>query len=218
MDAARRSEEADTEHAFLDAAERLFAERGFEGAKVRAIAEIAGANLGALHYYWGSKEELFRAVWRRRLDSVQKVRNDRLDALKAKAAEGGLTVEQVLTAMVETSFGVGAAEPHSGYFQQLYGRALSDPSPAVRKVVDEYLQERVARFAGLMALACPGLDPRRLYWGVHAVFGAMLSVHTDAGRTNQAFRLPAEDVDLAAGAPALICFLSAGFEALVANR
>ena len=51
--------EADTERAFLDAAEQLFAERGFEGTKVRAISDTAGTNLGALHYYWGSKEELF---------------------------------------------------------------------------------------------------------------------------------------------------------------
>ena len=46
----------------LDAARRHFAARGFDGARTRAIAEEAGVNLALLHYYFGSKEELYRRV------------------------------------------------------------------------------------------------------------------------------------------------------------
>ena len=52
----------DTSAALLDAARELFAERGFDGASVRAITERAGVNLGAVTYHFGSKEALYHRV------------------------------------------------------------------------------------------------------------------------------------------------------------
>lgn len=54
--------EATTQERILAAALEVFAERGFEGARVRDIAERAGANLGLLTYYFGDKEQLWKAA------------------------------------------------------------------------------------------------------------------------------------------------------------
>jgi DNA-binding transcriptional regulator YbjK len=43
-------------------AKRLFAERGFSGTTFRNVISAADVNLVAVHYHFGSKEELFRAV------------------------------------------------------------------------------------------------------------------------------------------------------------
>ncbi|WP_127755073.1 MULTISPECIES: TetR/AcrR family transcriptional regulator [unclassified Devosia] len=51
-----------TKAAILVAARAEFAERGFEGARVDAIAERAGANKRLLYHYFGNKEDLYRAV------------------------------------------------------------------------------------------------------------------------------------------------------------
>jgi TetR/AcrR family transcriptional regulator len=48
--------------AILDAAEAVFAERGFEGAAMAAIGSAAGLSRGAPGYFFGSKEQLYRAV------------------------------------------------------------------------------------------------------------------------------------------------------------
>ena len=47
-------------------AERLFAERGFDGTSVRDIAHEAGVNIAMISYYFGSKEKLMEALleWR----------------------------------------------------------------------------------------------------------------------------------------------------------
>ena len=50
---------AETESAFLDAAERLLIEVGYAGITTRRLAEEAGANAGLVHYYFGSMEEVF---------------------------------------------------------------------------------------------------------------------------------------------------------------
>ena len=56
-DKAQRSRQA-----ILDAAGRLFAERGYSGASVHAIVESAGVTKGGLYFHFTSKRELALAV------------------------------------------------------------------------------------------------------------------------------------------------------------
>ncbi|MEW5737094.1 MAG: TetR/AcrR family transcriptional regulator [Thermodesulfobacteriota bacterium] len=46
----------------LKAAEDVFAEAGYKAATTREIAARAGVNIAAIHYYWGTKNELWYAV------------------------------------------------------------------------------------------------------------------------------------------------------------
>jgi AcrR family transcriptional regulator len=55
-----------TRERLLDTAERLFAGRGFAGTSVREITDAADANLGAVNYYFRSKENLYAEVFARR--------------------------------------------------------------------------------------------------------------------------------------------------------
>lgn len=57
-----------TREVILDAAEELFAAKGFYGASLREIADLANVNSGLMNYYFGTKDELFRQVVRRRTD------------------------------------------------------------------------------------------------------------------------------------------------------
>ncbi len=46
----------------INAAHDLIAEKGFEGLRVREVAERVGINIATLHYYFSSKEDLIRAI------------------------------------------------------------------------------------------------------------------------------------------------------------
>jgi AcrR family transcriptional regulator len=63
--APQPSTRAETEDAFLDAAERLLIDVGYSGISTRRLAEEAGANHGLVHYYFGSMENLFVRVLER---------------------------------------------------------------------------------------------------------------------------------------------------------
>jgi AcrR family transcriptional regulator len=63
--APQPSSRAETEDAFLDAAERLLIGVGYSGITTRRLAEEAGANHGLVHYYFGSMENLFVRVLER---------------------------------------------------------------------------------------------------------------------------------------------------------
>lgn len=81
----RMNEIATTTQAILDAARELFAERGYDGASIRAITAKAGVNLGAVTYHFGTKERLYLAVMalstRPLLERIAAVGAEPVDAL-----------------------------------------------------------------------------------------------------------------------------------------
>jgi TetR/AcrR family transcriptional regulator len=54
----------ENERAILEAAEKVFAEAGFGGATMQLIADMAGLPKANLHYYFATKEDLYRRVVR----------------------------------------------------------------------------------------------------------------------------------------------------------
>lgn len=82
----------------LEAAERLFAERGFDGTSVRDIAAEAGVNLAMISYYFGSKEGLLSALFTHRV-SVMGMRIE--TALEDDSLTPLQKMEQLAEAYVE---------------------------------------------------------------------------------------------------------------------
>jgi TetR/AcrR family transcriptional regulator len=58
----RRRDAAGTREALFDAGTELFAERGYEGVPVWAIAQKAGANKAMINYHFGGKRKLYLAI------------------------------------------------------------------------------------------------------------------------------------------------------------
>ncbi|MEU5030770.1 TetR family transcriptional regulator [Streptomyces milbemycinicus] len=61
----------DTRRRIFDAAAAEFAEHGLAGARVDRIATVARANKQAIYLYYGSKEKLFAAILRAKLEEVR---------------------------------------------------------------------------------------------------------------------------------------------------
>lgn len=61
-----REDKQSTELAILDAAEKLFLERGFASTSTTDIAKLAGCNQALVHYYYRTKDKLFEDIFRRK--------------------------------------------------------------------------------------------------------------------------------------------------------
>ena len=75
----------------VQAALRLFAEKGYEAAGTREIAEAAGANISAIRYYFGDKAGLYRAAFTEPMaDLPARLNRERYAELPLAAALGQL--------------------------------------------------------------------------------------------------------------------------------
>src|SRR4051794_22285017 len=76
----RAEQQAQTRQALLDAAARVFVERGFLGASVEAITDEAGYSRGAFYSNFDSKEELFAELLQVRVYTQYRAMADRANA------------------------------------------------------------------------------------------------------------------------------------------
>ncbi|MFP3942130.1 MAG: TetR/AcrR family transcriptional regulator, partial [Thermoanaerobaculia bacterium] len=140
----------DTRESLLDAAERRFAADGVEGASLRSITREAGANLAAVHYYFGSKEGLAEAVFARRLAPLGAERLRRLEACRQ---DGPPSLECVLRAFVEPVVHAGGGV--SREFGRLMCRCVAEREGVVRDVLARELRETFESFVEALAEALP---------------------------------------------------------------
>ncbi|UUX96400.1 TetR/AcrR family transcriptional regulator [Aquabacterium sp. J223] len=206
---ARRARPAESARArFLDAAERLFSERGYDGTSVRAIAEAAGANLGALHYYWGSKEALLEEMCERRLRPVAEERIRRLDECLVRAAGGVPDLREVLEAFLAPAL---LHEDQSEQERQQVGRLLAclntSAAPEVLRVRANLIDETSLRTVRLLRQACPQLDDESFYWRLHAVFGTLQHAVSSRDRLQRLSRGAFDGLDQRRGLDELIAGL-----------
>lgn len=163
-----------TRDRLLDAAERLFAEHGFDGASMRTITADAGANLAAVNYHFGSKWALIHEVFARRLAPMNAARLQLLDAVLEEAAQRGEerpTPRAVLRAFLAPALSHGRKEGRE--FFVLIARAHSSPHPELQEHIVKQFSEIAARFGAALQLALP-LTPREdLFWSMHFTIGAL---------------------------------------------
>lgn len=167
-------EHTDTRESLLDAAETLFSEHGIQAASLRQITQLAGANLAAVNYHFGSKDGLVRAVFARR---VKPVNDERIRLLEQCDLDAPDALEQVLTAYLTPALRMlGEAPEGLRGFGRLMGRAFSEPSEDIRKMVLEEFKESIERYMQAFGRLLPHLSEPDLMWRFHFVAGAM--VHT----------------------------------------
>lgn len=120
------TDEDTTRKRILDAARVEFIERGYDGARVRRIAELSGANKAMIYYYFSSKRDLYRLVFSKEVKkNLQKVGEitRREEALEAK-------IESLISFYLEL-FGTDPG------FLRLMMRELAGDGAVLREVFGE---------------------------------------------------------------------------------
>ena len=120
-DSRERVRDADrTRELILDAAERLFAEKGYEETSLADVGKRAGVSRATPGYFFGSKAELHHAVIERCFADVRRAVREG----KARALASGQTPEVVLAGAVADYADFVAARPN--FVRLIEREALSD--------------------------------------------------------------------------------------------
>lgn len=205
----------DARTAILDAAERLFAELGYGGASMRAIAREAGVNQALVHYYFDSKDGLFSAVIERRAGDINLRRDEGLDAL---LAGGTPNLEAVVEALLRPTIELGHDDARGGAHYAKLIVALANGSDGRSRLLTSRHYDAIARrYIDALQTALPGLDRPSAVRGYLYCIGVALSVMARTGRAATLSDGVCDDDDPDVIIARVVPFLCAGLRALVVS-
>jgi AcrR family transcriptional regulator len=155
-----------TRASILEAAERLYADRGFSDVTLRDIVAAAGVNLAAVNYHFGSKDELIAELFVTRSIATNR---ERLNELKAAEAAGGgrADIDAILRALVgPTLRGCLGPESERSAAARFMIRASIESVPPIRRIKNREI-DHLRKFAAAMRRSLPDCSDTDLYWGLH---------------------------------------------------
>lgn len=193
---------AETKDRILDAAEALFARQGFSATSLRSVIAEAGVNLAAVHYHFGPREELIRAVFSRRFDPINRKRIELLTALGnedvtrgggKRAAGGGKRttrpglddgagqpdlggahLERILDILIRPLLAAAREKPDEWMsVSQLVGRAHTDSDFTVRQILHDQFKEVFAHFSAAIGRHLTHLGEEEMLCRFHFAITSM---------------------------------------------
>jgi AcrR family transcriptional regulator len=155
-----------TRASILDAAERLYADRGFADVTLRDIVAVADVNLAAVNYHFGSKDELIAELFVTRSLATNR---ERLNELKSAEATGGgrAGIDAILRALVgPTLRGCLGPDNERSTAARFMIRASIESVPPIRRIKNREI-DHLRKFAAAMRRSLPDCSDVDLYWGLH---------------------------------------------------
>ena len=209
---ARAARRARTETLLLDAAETLFAARGYDGAGVRDITTLAGLRLAAVNDAYGGKDGLYRAVLRRRAEPLDADRRARLAAIDERAGDEALpaVIDAFCLPMVERA----ASDVAWRRYFRILTQLAHAPQPIQQVVAADY-NRLAADFVARLRQLFPDAPDTAPYNAYLFLVACSLDVCSDDKRLDALTGNRHRSADVAARAAALRTFARAGMAALL---
>lgn len=203
---SKRSLETHTR--ILDAAEVVFAARGFEGASIRDIANAANTQKALVSFHGGSKEDLFAKIITRRAQELAEFR---------LAALGALTPNPPLRAILDCFIRPLLQKSDDDPGWQAYARLIAHVSADQRwqHITRACFDPTAKRFINAIASKHPGADPQAIAACFVFTVSAMLSLCTSQWRVSALGNGPTLNQE--ALISRLITFCEAGMRGVLDN-
>lgn len=162
--------EQTTKERLLDAAERLFAERGYDAVSIREIAGGADVNLAAVNYHFQGKHNLYVEVLRRRLEPKRELLLAALAEVEAAPPEAP-RLEMLVRAFVGVHLEDALGSPRGILGLHLMAREMSEPRHGARVLVQELIGPVRERFLALIRELLPDADEKTIQMIIGSVVG-----------------------------------------------
>lgn len=200
----------------LEIAERLFAQRGFDGVSLREITNEASVDVALVKYHFGSKQGLFDELLSRRAEAINFERSAALEAVLARANPA--PVEEIVDAFTHTLLNKVVSEDPSwrNYFG-LLAQVNNNPAWGGQSM-SRYFDPLVRRFLDALRDALPDCDETDLYWCYHFWSGALTLTFADTKRIDGLSGGLCESSDFESVHERLVPFISAGLRALCEKK
>jgi AcrR family transcriptional regulator len=164
---------AGTRQRVLDAAERLFAARGFARTSVRDITEAAGANLGAVNYHFRSKDNLYAEVFARRAALFNE---PVLAAAREAAGAARKNPDRAFRALGRAFLAPHVDRDTSLRLFRLFAREIVEPCLPRRLVERQLLVPAIGAITEIVRQVRPDLPDAAIQACAHAFFAQLMHI------------------------------------------
>ena len=203
-----------TKERILDAAEKLFARRGFDGVTVRQIMKDAGADVALAYYHFKSKRDLFDAVMLRRVETLNAMRLQALEAVEQRHPNDQPTVEEIIGAFTNPLLDILAEDPDEWRDYMALIAQINNSPEFGGELMTRYFDPLVKRFLDALRRALPDCREEDLFWSYHFLSGALTLTFAETGRLDNLSDGLCRSSDMAAANQRMPAFIAAGFRAL----
>jgi AcrR family transcriptional regulator len=202
-----------TKDLILDAAEKLFAIRGFYGVSIRQITTEANVDPALASYHFGKKQDIFNAVMLRRAEVLNRERIQMLDDCIRRAKPDPAPLHEIIDAFTHALLNRSnkGGEGWKSYFAII---AQINNHPELGGVImTQYFDPLAKKFIAAIQATMPDSQPEDLYWCYHFLSGALTLTFSGTERISNLSGGVCQSSDLDAVHERLVPFITAGFEA-----
>ena len=179
MARAKTVRKPEPEHArerLIDAAIKLFAEKGYEGTSVRDLATAAGVNVAAVSYHFGSKDTLYQETLRACLAPCAEMRarmQSHLEAVQQK--KGRKAAEEALRGCIREFLEV-LMSPLSKH-SHLVIREQMEGKPRFEPVIREFFQPVGIILREVIAMLAPEMSETSAFMVITGIIGQCMHTY-----------------------------------------
>lgn len=197
----------DRKSAILLAAEKLFAQHGYDVVSIRQIAEEAGVPLALVGYYYGQKHELFEAVFAHWQGTIDERLAGLREAMQAPPAQ---RLHRLVDAFLQPVLRLRASS-EGEYYALMVARELYHAREHTDRVLREFFDPMAHAFIDALHATLPHASRSEAAWVYQFMLGALLH-HLRDDRIVRLSRNQCKPADPAV-APMLTRFILGGIQA-----
>jgi AcrR family transcriptional regulator len=164
----------DTRDRILAAAQKLFAEKGFDSTSVRDITTEAACNVASVNYHFGGKDNLYLETFRSMLYALRDRRIAVLDQLMAQDPVPSL--EEYLKTFADGFLDPLVGDSRGHLFLGLVSREMMTPRLPREVFLDEFIGPLMERATSALAKFGPPLEPETARMCTMSQVGQLLHV------------------------------------------
>ncbi|MCV0394523.1 MAG: TetR family transcriptional regulator [Rhizobiaceae bacterium] len=163
----------DVRTAILEAAERLFAARGFGAVALREIAREAKVNVGSVTYHFGHKLGLLEAIYARHTRPMNARRLELLGEAR-RIEDPDLRLMAILRAYLLPAFASQDDLSGSGVrFTRLRAVLSAEGDPGAREIIASAFDATTRQFIDAFAGCLPGASREDIVWRSQFLLGSL---------------------------------------------
>ncbi|QIQ21998.1 TetR/AcrR family transcriptional regulator [Zophobihabitans entericus] len=181
----KESKPLKTAEKILNAAEKLFAEYSYNEVSIRQITETAEVKLALAHYHFGSKEELYRTLIKRRIGILSRDRTQLLMKHKESYGKKAIPLEFIVESFI-APYLYNTLNGGDGWrdYAKLVARLLSSGSNLSLSILQEQFDPSAELFLAEIRKSAPKATEQQVQWGFDFLVGAMCNTFAEVDRIN----------------------------------